>query len=123
MNRSVVALVAASVVVAGCGQQLSPAQPVAIVPGPAQMHYTAHPDRGPSWMRPGAAAKKALIYASDADTNDVDVYDYTKGTQVGTLTGFDAVRRPQGRRLSSMSATIRPSSTNTFVVCAYAAAS
>jgi hypothetical protein len=83
------ALVATSVILAGCGQQLSPAQSLAIVPGLARVHHAAHLDRGPSWMRRDASAKKALIYASDADTNDVYVYDYTKGTQVGTLTGFD----------------------------------
>jgi hypothetical protein len=83
------ALIAASVIPAGCGQQLSPARSAGIVPGPARVHHAAHPDRGPSWMRSDAPAKKALIYASDADTNDVYVYDYGKGTQVGTLTGFD----------------------------------
>jgi hypothetical protein len=83
------ALVAASLVPAGCGQPLSSAQSLAIVPGPTPVHRAAHPDRGPSWMRPDASAKKALLYVSDAETNDVYVYDYLNGTQVGTLTGQD----------------------------------
>lgn len=83
------ALVAASLILAGCGQQLSPARSLAIVPAAAGVHHDAHRDRGPSWMRPDAAGKKALMYVSDAGTNDVYVYDYASDAQVGTLTGLD----------------------------------
>jgi hypothetical protein len=82
-------IVVAAVALAGCGQQLSPAQPLAIVPGGVGVHHGAHSDRGHSWMRPDASAKKALMYVSDAGTANVYVYDYPNGTQVGTLTGQD----------------------------------
>jgi hypothetical protein len=82
------ALVAASAIPAACGQTASPVQSLAIVPAAARVHHAAHPDRGRSWMRPDAPAK-ALIYVSDADTDDVYVYDYANRTQVGTLTGVD----------------------------------
>jgi hypothetical protein len=56
-------------------------------------HYVqlpVHPDQRPSRMQPDAGKKSALIYAADDATNDVYVYDYKSGTQVGTLTGFSA---------------------------------
>jgi hypothetical protein len=34
--------------------------------------------------------KSILIYAAPADTDEVDVYDYSNGKQVGTLSGFSA---------------------------------
>jgi hypothetical protein len=49
-----------------------------------------HPDRRPSYMQPDAGKKSALIYGSDDATNDVFVFDYKSGKQVGTLTGFSA---------------------------------
>jgi hypothetical protein len=52
------------------------------------MHTGAHhPDSGKSWMR-APKGKSILIYEGDLDTNDVDVYDYSNGKLVGTLTGF-----------------------------------
>jgi hypothetical protein len=81
-------LAAAGVVLSGCGQRVSPAQSLAIAPRAVRVH-AAHPDRGHSWMRPDASTKKPLIYASDADTNDVYVYDYMNHSLVGTLTGLD----------------------------------
>ncbi len=48
------------------------------------------PDRHASYMSPDAKKKGALLYAGDWATNDVRVYDYPSGKQVGTLTGFDA---------------------------------
>ncbi len=47
-------------------------------------------DRSPSWMRRGAKKIKRLLYVSDWQTNDVFVYDYATGDQVGKLTGFHA---------------------------------
>jgi hypothetical protein len=52
-------------------------------------------DRGKSWMDPaygvaGAHKRKSLLlYIGDDSTNDVFVYDYKSGKQVGQLTGFD----------------------------------
>jgi hypothetical protein len=53
-------------------------------------------DRHAGYMAPDAKKKGALMYASDWATNDVFVYDYPSGKQVGTLTGFDA---PYGMRV------------------------
>ena len=53
-----------------------------------------HPDRGRSWMVPGAKSIKRLLYVSDGSTNDVYVYNYKTGTLVGKLTGFDG---PEGQ--------------------------
>jgi hypothetical protein len=56
-------------------------------------HYgpaAVKPDRSASRMAPDATKKGALMYASDWATDDVFVYDYPSGKQVGTLTGFDA---------------------------------
>ena len=50
------------------------------------------PDRGVSWMSPGAA-KSALLYVSDLGTFDVDVYVLPSRKRSGKLTGFD---EPQG---------------------------
>ncbi|MGA2758812.1 MAG: hypothetical protein ABSF08_00655 [Candidatus Cybelea sp.] len=48
-----------------------------------------HADRGKSWMLPEAAQIKKLLYVSDAATDDVFVYNYVSGEEVGKLTGFD----------------------------------
>jgi hypothetical protein len=48
-----------------------------------------HRDRRSSWMMPNASHKSILIYSADWSTQDVNVYDYPSGTEVGTLTGFD----------------------------------
>jgi len=50
------------------------------------------PDHGASRMKATGAGQK-LLYVSDTGTNDVQVYDYPQGTNVGTLTGFNT---PQG---------------------------
>jgi hypothetical protein len=52
-------------------------------------------ERGRSWMEPNAG-KGALLYISDASTNDVVVYHYPSGTEAGVLTGFNG---PQGECL------------------------
>jgi hypothetical protein len=49
----------------------------------------SHRDRGSSWMMPNASRKSILIYSADWTTQDVGVYEYPSGTEVGTLTGFD----------------------------------
>lgn len=68
----------------GCaGTQLQPLQPVSSDPA-------AHADRGKSWMSPAAKKSSALLYVSDWETNDVNVYDLLTGKQVGQLTGFNA---------------------------------
>lgn len=48
-----------------------------------------HRDRGRSWMLPEARHKSILVYSGDWTTDDVDVYDYPSGKQVGSLAGFD----------------------------------
>jgi hypothetical protein len=57
---------------------------------PHYMPAAVKPDRHPSFMSPDAKKKGALLYTGDWATNDVLVYDYPSGKQVGTLTGFDA---------------------------------
>ncbi len=48
-------------------------------------------NHGTSWMLPaGKGRGSILIYAEDETTGDVNVYDYSSGTQVGTLGGFVA---------------------------------
>jgi hypothetical protein len=51
--------------------------------------HLVYPDHGKSWMAPGAEKIKELLYVSDAATDDVFVYDYASGNEVGKLTGFD----------------------------------
>jgi len=50
-----------------------------------------HTDHGQSFILPDKKKKKGagLLYIGDEETNDVYIYDYPKGTAVGTLTGFD----------------------------------
>ena len=95
-------LLFACVAVAGCGgSALSPGQGgTATVPSApmrtlsmTMAHYVpqpAHPGHGTSWMRP-QKKKSVLMYAVGTGTSGggVDVYDYSNGKLVGTLTGFD----------------------------------
>ncbi len=77
------AFVAASVLTASCGQQVSPSeQSYGVTP------YQRQAIAKTSWMRPGASSKKALLYVSNASDNAVYVYDYKNETQVGQLNGF-----------------------------------
>jgi hypothetical protein len=77
---------AALLLVAACssGQPPPSAQLFGYVPSRA-----AHPDHRKSWISPIAKSIKYLLYASDGDTDDVNVYNYKTLTQIGTLTGFD----------------------------------
>jgi hypothetical protein len=89
------AFVAAATLLAACAGSVpapsaAPAAPLALRGGVA---IAEHPDRRGSWMAPGAASSKALLYVSDAGTFDVLVYSYPSLKKVGTLTGFG---RPQG---------------------------
>jgi hypothetical protein len=53
-----------------------------------------HPDHNKSWMVPAAkATRRQLLYVSDISTDDVNIYLYASGTQIGALTGFN---EPQG---------------------------
>jgi hypothetical protein len=52
------------------------------VPGPVRTY------RAKSWMMPRKKTS-ILMYVGDWSTNDVFVYDYRGGEQVGQLTGFD----------------------------------
>jgi hypothetical protein len=60
---------------------------LAVMPG--YVPHAVHPDHRRSWMSPAARSIKYLLYVSDSQSDDVNVYDYTNGKQVGTLTGFD----------------------------------
>jgi hypothetical protein len=67
---------------AACGGG-TPASPLPNTDG------AVHADRRASWMLPGAKSAKRLLYVGDWSTNDVYVYGYPGGKQVGQLTGFD----------------------------------
>jgi hypothetical protein len=47
-------------------------------------------DRDGSWMNPTGRRKSKLIYVSEFNVNDVYVYGYPSGKQVGTLTGLSS---------------------------------
>lgn len=65
---------------AGCGGPASPGAPP--VQSNVLERIASH-----SWMAPQAKSG-ALLYVSDARSNDVLVYSYPQGEQVGTLSGF-----------------------------------
>ncbi len=71
---------------AACGGS----QPPIAAPGamPQSSTIAARAARGKSWMLPGAKDIKRLLYASDWDANDVTVYNYDTGKEIGTLGGF-----------------------------------
>jgi hypothetical protein len=87
---------AAVALLAGCaGLQSSSGAPGAVPQSgsaPRLMaHYVPQPvqsDHGRSWMLP-EKKKSVLIYAVGTSGGGVDVYDYSDGKLVGTLTGFD----------------------------------
>lgn len=115
MNTSVslkylVGSIAASVLFAGCsagsaqsafappGAPQSAAQGDSAPGSPANIttlglhgnaRISVQPDHQRAWMSPDAK-KHELLYVSDLDTDDVDVFAYPKTKLVGTLTGFDA---------------------------------
>lgn len=51
------------------------------------------PDGAPSWTLAGAKSAATLLYVSDLETFDVDVYSYPSLARIGKLTGFN---EPQG---------------------------
>jgi hypothetical protein len=80
-----------AVAAAGCGGMQPQSGAMTKQPLPSMARYaplTVHPDRRPSHMLPDAGKKSALLYIGDYATNDVDVYDYASGKQVGVLTGL-----------------------------------
>ena len=87
LNRWALTTCAAAATLTGCGGS----QPPIGMPGamPQSRAITTHTDRGASWMSADAKGKSELLYVSDGATNDVYVYDYPKGTEVGKLTGFN----------------------------------
>ncbi|MGB8152108.1 MAG: hypothetical protein WCE97_13045 [Candidatus Cybelea sp.] len=72
-------LFAALVLLAACGGSTGSA----LTPLSAQ-RTTSGPDK--SWMSPLASRKSKLLYVSAFNGNDVTVYDYASGKQVGMLT-------------------------------------
>jgi hypothetical protein len=98
-SRSLLSMAAAVAILAGCNAAIDDA---ASMPPSNAARLTAldprtvptilRPDRSESRMKSTASGQK-LLYVSDIGTNDVQVYDYPQGTNVGTLTGFNT---PQG---------------------------
>jgi hypothetical protein len=86
LKRSALGLCSALLLLNGCG-----AAPTASSPGSplTPLARPARSDHGQSWMKPGTAKIKELLYVSDLATGDVFVYDYPSGEPVGKLTGFD----------------------------------
>ncbi|HEV3194808.1 MAG TPA: hypothetical protein VGZ06_01620 [Candidatus Cybelea sp.] len=93
---------AAAVALAGCGGNVAQSrlEPTALQReagvnafiGKGASPMVPRRDSGPSQMAPNARSND-LLYVSDAESNDVTVYAYPKGTLVGTLRGFS---EPQG---------------------------
>lgn len=83
--------VAGSIAIACIGCAGIPVPPPASVT-PLAHHGTVHHDYAPSWMKPDASGQ-SLLYVSDQGNDDVMVYTFPFGMQVGKLTGF---RAPSG---------------------------
>lgn len=58
---------------------------------PATGGARLRPARQRSWMEPDAQSKQ-LLYVSDPEANDVDVYSYPQDKLMGQLTGFTGVQ-------------------------------
>src|SRR5579871_6773378 len=87
-------IAAALAMLAGCGGGSPPSALGAPgAPQASRMGFVpqVRPERHRSWMSPDAR-KRSLLYASDEDTGNVDVYDYTSGKPpqklYGQITGF-----------------------------------
>ncbi len=80
-----------------CG--LPHGEPIAEATGSADATYATaaggatRPDRAPSWTLVGAKSAAKLLYVSDLETFDVDVYSFPSLARIGKLTGFN---EPQG---------------------------
>src|SRR5580692_2300582 len=101
--RTLLIVAASAGMLAGCGgggslqSNPGPVQPAAVgataaltgcVPAwlPTPRIVPCRPNKEASWMSPAAAGP--LLYVSDIGAEDVDVFSYPGGKQVGTLTGF-----------------------------------
>jgi hypothetical protein len=99
-----VSVLAVSVgMLAGCGGGALQSTPAAVHPAaaaevpaltgcapawlPTPRAIVCHRNTEKSWMSPAAAGP--LLYVSDIGAEDVDVFSYPAGKQVGTLTGFN----------------------------------
>jgi hypothetical protein len=92
---STIGLTLVAAATAGCASTrplIQPAVPTgtAVLSMAHPLQMPVHPDRHASSMAAGASKRSGLLYVGDWATNDVYVYDYPSGKQVGTLTGFDA---------------------------------
>jgi hypothetical protein len=76
---------AAAALCAGCGASQ---QPIGATAAP-QSEAASHPQRLGSWMLQ-KAVNQNLLYASNDEASEVDVYSYPQGSKVGVLTGFDS---------------------------------
>jgi hypothetical protein len=72
----------------GSTARQAPGRPSVILGAPVELR----PDRGRSWMTPGAS-QQTLLYVSDIGTSTVQAFTYPQGKLAGTLTGFGY---PQG---------------------------
>jgi hypothetical protein len=93
-HRYTLAIGLAAVFLAGCAPQGPAATPPLAADAIARtmadfVAGSKRPDRGASWMSPGAKRVKKLLYVSDWSTNDVFVYDYDSGALEGQLTGLN----------------------------------
>lgn len=69
---------------ASCGAATSPGPLGSFPVGQARTHAA-------SWMNPQeASGKSTLLYSGDSNGSNVYVYDYTDGSLVGVLTGFNS---------------------------------
>jgi len=76
---------------AGCAEGGSQGSPPTLSATSASQAVGRAANRSGSWMLPETkTGKSILIYAAPADTDDVNVYDYSSGEQVGVLSGFSA---------------------------------
>ncbi|HLY03071.1 MAG TPA: hypothetical protein VKR56_11340 [Candidatus Cybelea sp.] len=87
-------LLAAAILLPGCGSPQSRGIPSANAPWmapdarPQNLLHVSDGSRGKSWMLPEAKNVKKLLYISDFKTNDVFVYNYETRALMGQLTGF-----------------------------------
>ena len=97
----------ALVLLAACGRLSGSA----LTPLSVQRTSSGH-DR--SWMSPLASRKSKLLYISAFNGNDVTVYDYASGKQVGMLTLCHRPANVSMRKATSISRTPAAPSTSTL---------
>lgn len=82
IRRPLWIFVAAAMLTCCSGVQSSRGAPSAL---PQRAVIPTHAEYNASWMMPEAKEIKKLLYVSDWDANDVEVYRYDTGEEVGLL--------------------------------------